>query len=346
MALGLKPWCPKPTRSFRSSFFHYGINIFFVTHILFEESSLSEKNQFIFLRSEFAKQYIDILKNRTGNSERTYGFEYEFLPLSPLQSQDLENVCQLLFSRGLRRQGYEFISEDNIRISFEPGGQIEYQSPPFKKADTRLFESMIEFMDHTNVSIKDELGIDYIGVGFLPGRGDAPLCNQSPRYVTLHERLRRTGTRGVEMMKGTASIHLHVNIDGLDHLLPMFYKLCELASHPDFKMSPERRDIWNHTDPVRCGMPPCCFAELETPYELTERLIDFALDAEVLGEDVPFWRAKDKTFDAFLYHMTTLFTDIRFNLKGPTLELRTLDSMPTNQFYHKWNLFISLLETI
>jgi hypothetical protein len=44
--------------------------------------------------------------------------------------------------------------------------------------------------------------------------------------------------------------------------------------------------------------------------------------------------------------MTTLFTDVRFNLKGPTLELRTLDSIPINEFIPKWNIFISSLETL
>jgi gamma-glutamylcysteine synthetase len=190
------------------------------------------------------------------------------------------------------------------------------------------------------------MGIDYIGTGFLPGRGSAPLCLRSPRYVALHERLGRTGTRGLEMMKGTASIHLHVVISRLDHLLPLFYRLCELTGHPEFAMSSERRDIWNHTDPVRCGIPPCCFDKLNSADELIERLIDFALNAEVLGEDVPFWRTKDQSFEAFLYHMTTLFTDVRFNLKGPTLELRTLDSMHTDLFHHKWNLFISLIKNI
>ncbi len=307
---------------------------------------MSEKNQFIFLRSKFAEQYLDKLMNRAECCERTYGFEYEFLPLFPLLSEDMEKIYQLLSGIGLVRQGYEFLSESNIRISFEPGGQIEYQSPPITKDDTRSFESIIEFMDHTNAVIREKLEIDYIGTGFFPDRRDAPLCNQSSRYVTLHERLNRTGSRGLEMMKGTASIHLHVAICRLDHLLPLFYRLCELAGHPGFRMSSERRDIWNHTDPMRCGMPPCCFERLQSPNQLIERLIDFALHAEVLGEDVPFWRSKDQSFSAFLYHMTTLFTDVRFNLKGPTLELRTLDSMPTDKFIDKWQLFISKLETI
>jgi gamma-glutamylcysteine synthetase len=311
-----------------------------------ERLILPKNSNFDFLLSKFTKQYLDILRNRSGSGERTYGFEYEFLPRHPLSVFDLDRLYAYLSTLGLKRKGYEFISEGNIRISFEPGGQIEYQSPPLAKGDSGIFESVVQFMDQTNALIYENLEIEYIGTGFLPERGNAPLCLQSSRYIALHDRLLRTGSRGLEMMKGTASIHLHVNISGLDLLLPLFYRLCELAHHPDFKMSSERRDIWDHTDPVRCGIPPCCFDNLNSPDELIERLIDFALNAEVLGEDLPFWRAKDRSFDAFLYHMTTLFTDVRFNLKGPTLELRTLDSMQTDQFHHKWNLFISLIENI
>jgi gamma-glutamylcysteine synthetase len=74
--------------------------------------------------------------------------------------------------------------------------------------------------------------------------------------------------------------------------------------------------------------------------------VRYALKVVVLGEQVPFESSSDRSFSAFLYHMTTIFTDVRFNLKGPTLELRTLDSMPTGEFTHKWFEFIRLAKTI
>ncbi len=298
------------------------------------------------LRSHFATRYLEILKRQKQEKVRTYGFEYEFLPSDPLDVEDLLRIWRVLVDMGFKRNGDEFITDKNIRISFEPGGQIEYQSPPMKSNDHALFESVLQFMNHTNAEIKRQLGIEYIATGYIPGRDQAPLCLRSPRYAALHERLRRTGSRGLEMMKGTASIHLHVMITSMHTLLALFYQLCKLAMDSHFRMSPERRDIWDHTDPTRCGMPPCCFETLSTPEALVERLIDFALMAEVLGEDVCFWQSKDRSFEAFLYHMTTLFTDIRFNLKGPTLELRTLDSMPVHEFHKKWELFVSTLETI
>ena len=101
-----------------------------------------------------------------------------------------------------------------------------------------------------------------------------------------------------------------------------------------------------HTDSTRCGTPPCCFEQLDSSEGLIKRLIHYALQAEVLGEDVAFFNSSNLSFDTFLYHMTTLFTDVRFNLKGPTLELRTMDSMPLEQFRSRWKRFVVLLENI
>lgn len=298
------------------------------------------------LLKEFTQRYLDILSQHATCGQKTYGFEYEFLPRSPLVPADLDRLFNFLSSSKMMRDRYEFITDYNMRITFEPGGQLEYCSPPLAKYDDHIFSSLIECINKTNAMISSELGIEYVGIGFFPGRGGSPLCLRTPRYLYLHERLKRTGSRGPEMMKGTASIHLHVMITKLDTLIPLFHRLCHMAMHNEFKMLSERRDIWNNTDPIRCGLPLCCQDKQDTPAELVRQLIRFALYAEVLGEDVPFFNANDQSFEAFLYHMTTLFTDVRFNLKGPTLELRTLDSMPTDQFVHKWKRFIFFLENI
>lgn len=294
----------------------------------------------------FTQQYITHLSGLTGNGPRTYGFEYEFLPRRPFSIEDMGRVACLLPDIGFETDGGEFKAKNGLRVNFEPGGQIEYNSPPLLAGEDERFHSLLAAIDHNNLTIHQRLGIEYLGTGYLPGRADAPLCLSADRYIKLHSRLAKVDTRGLEMMKGTASIHLHVVISNLHELLPLFHVFCRLSTSPEFKMSPARRDIWNHTDKTRCGIPPCCFAELETSEALIERLVQYSVDAEVLGEDVSFDRSTDPSFKAFLYHMTTLFTDVRFNLKGPTLELRTLDSMPTDQFSLKWKRFIALLEKI
>jgi glutamate--cysteine ligase len=87
-------------------------------------------------------------------------------------------------------------------------------------------------------------------------------------------------------------------------------------------------------------MPPCCAEQLKDVSQLIQRLITYGLSAVVLGEEVAFYKSSDISFESFLYHMTTIFTDVRFNLKGTTLELRTPDSMPVEDFRYRWKQFI------
>jgi glutamate--cysteine ligase len=298
------------------------------------------------LANRFTQNYIDVLSELKGRKPRSYGFEYEFLPLRVLTLKDKQDVCRLLTHIGYFSHGDEFHDANGLCVAFEPGGQIEYCSPPLLRGDDIQFCSLLTTIDKTNQAIKEHLKIEYIGIDYIPGRADAPLCLTSDRYIKLHNRLSKINTRGLEMMKGTASIHLHVLISDFDETLVLFNKLCRLSTFDAFKMSDQRRDIWNHTDPGRCGCPPCCFEQLESSESLIKRLIHFALNVEVLGENIAFVDSSDLSFNAFLYHMTTLFTDVRFNLKGPTLELRTMDSMPIDQFHDRWKKFVSIFENI
>lgn len=307
---------------------------------------LSESRRYLEIEERFTDSYLEVLSSLSDRGPRSFGFEYEFIPQDPLALPDMENLFRYFTDIGFRKDKNEFVSSFGLRVTFEPGGQIEYLSPPLPAEDERRFDSLLHHIDEINRRIQSELGIRYLATGYLPGRGGKPLCLTTERYVNLQARLSKSGTRGLEMMKGTASIHLHVKISEHGKLLPLFQVLCRLATSDAFKMSTDRKYIWEHTDPTRCGLPPCCFAELQTPRQLIQRLVRFALNAKVLGEEAIFPHARDQSFKAFLYHMTTIFTDVRFNLKGPTLELRTLDSIPSEQFREKWRRFVSILNDV
>jgi glutamate--cysteine ligase len=80
------------------------------------------------------------------------------------------------------------------------------------------------------------------------------------------------------------------------------------------------------------------------PYDVIEMIVDHAARAYHIGKNRPFLETDDLSFDAFMYHLTTIFTDIRLNIKGPSLELRTIDSVPFDQFETKWQRFTSVFE--
>ncbi len=294
----------------------------------------------------FTNMLLEVLQQRTPDGPRSYGFEYEFISRTPLSLAHMEALYRFLPSQGFERDEASFVSRSGMYITFEPGGQIEYHSTPMFGWDKNGFRRALSEIQDTNTAILETLGIEYLGVGYIPGRGDAPLCLNTDRYRHLHARMAKSGTRGREMMKGTASIHLHVVIRNTHEMPMLFRKLCELSMGREFGMSQDRREIWDNTDPTRCGEAICGHKDLLSAGELVRAMVRFALNAVDLWEDVPFRERREVTFDRFLYHMTTIFTDVRINCKGPTLELRTPDSMPMPHFEEKWRRFISILEEI
>ncbi len=295
---------------------------------------------------DFTEKLLNLLDQKASGGRRSYGFEYEFLSDTPLTLKHMERLYAFLPECGFAPDGSSFCSSSGIYINFEPGGQIEYHSPPMFPEDDDRFHEILQVIEATNSQIFRELGIQYFGTGFINDRRDAPLCLEAVRYKNLHKRMPLCGSRGHEMMKGTASIHLHVLIRSLEELLPLFISLYRMSVSNEFKMLPDRQDIWNNTDPCRCGLPFGPFEAYDQPDQLIEAMVGVTLQADDIDKNIPFEQTANISFDAFLYHITTLFTDIRLNIKGPTLELRTLDSLPLSLFEPKWKKFISILEDV
>ena len=298
------------------------------------------------LIKDYSVRVLETIREQAVTGPRTYGFEYEFLSETPLSLDIMEEIYRFLPSCGFLPEGDRFVSSSGIYLTFEPGGQIEYHSIPMPGWDEGRFRETLSLFGDTNKAILEEVGVNYLGVGYLQGRGGAPLCLTSKRYRNLHARMKRCGTRGQEMMKGTASIHLHVGIRHVQELVPLFRRLCELSSSQEFEMSPDRRDIWDNTDPGRCGGAVCRGGKFADPEELTRNLVQFALEADDIEENIPFIEKGDVSFDEFFYHLTTIFTDVRLNLKRNTVELRTLDSMQLDRFEEKWKRFVFTLQEV
>jgi gamma-glutamylcysteine synthetase len=300
---------------------------------------MSQKKQI----TEYSQKLFSLLKEKIKPGPETFGFEYEFLPGVPLNLDMMQQIYSFLPEKGFKRQDAAFIHKSGINIDFEPGGQIEFHTLPLFAHERERFNECLSLIKDTLSVIKNDLGIEYLPQGFIPGRKDSPLCLDSKRYIDLHNRLSMCGTRGLEMMKGTASIHLHAGIKGVDELPLILAAMIKMSEMDEFKMGPDRRDIWNNTDPSRCGQP-YIVKDDTTPFEVIEKIVEHACMAYHIGKNLPFLETDDLSFDAFMYHLTTIFTDIRLNIKGPSIELRTIDSVPLDQFETKWLKFIKVLQ--
>lgn len=293
--------------------------------------------------TEYSNRLLTLLTEKIKPGPQTFGFEYEFLPSLPLNLDIMNKIYRFLPEKGFNRNGAAFIHESGTYIDFEPGGQIEFHTQPLLASDNDKIIKCINLIRATLKTIENELDIEYLAQGYTPGRKDAPLCLDSERYINLHKRLSLCGTRGLEMMKGTASIHFHAGINRIEDLRALLFSMIRLSEMDEFRMGPDRRDIWNNTDSSRCGQPFKVKHDM-TPYEVIEMIVEHAVTAYHIGKNCPFLKSDDLSFDAFMYHLTTIFTDIRLNIKGPSFEIRTLDSMPIDQFETKWQRFISVFQ--
>ncbi|MFO7752966.1 MAG: glutamate-cysteine ligase family protein [Desulfobacteraceae bacterium] len=307
---------------------------------------MPENNSPEVLTEKFTRLLGDYIQGRMPAGKRTFGFEYEFMPDRILDLSDMKELYSFLQKEGFEFDGGAFVNKRGSAITFEPGGQIEYHSVPLLYDDLHGCRECLEIIRTMNEKIEKSLGIKYVATAWIPGRESAPLCLESERYVNLHDRLTMIGKRGREMMKGTASIHLHVVIRRMEEIVPLFLKLKELAFSDEFGMSPQRRKIWDETDPCRCGFPFGPVERTDSPDRVIKEFVSVAVHADVLGEDIPFYKVSDTSFDNFLYHFTTIFTDIRLNAKGPTLELRTPDSVPFDRFETIWHDFIKSVNVV
>ncbi len=295
------------------------------------------------ISAAYAEKLLDMILARQNSLPRTYGFEYEFLPDRILNQNDMFRLYAFLHSAGYRLDNGVHLKGER-RIAFEPGGQIEYLSPPLIASDNIKFNETLDWIQDTNRVIENETGIRYIGTDYIPGRYSAPLLLTSERYSRMHDRFLKVDSRGPDMMKGTAAIHLHAALTSREDLEVMYPFFCEMASSEEFGMSGSRREIWNRTDNCRCRLPD---VNLENgALSILEDIVEFVLEAVELQSSKRFRTIEGKSFTDFLDHLTTIFTDVRVNVKYATLELRTPDSRPLEEFPYLWQKFVEKCESL
>jgi glutamate--cysteine ligase len=219
--------------------------------------------------------------------------------------------------------------------SFEPGGQLEYSSPPHASVDALLKDVEKAFGSVAHEARRHDVRLLGRGVDPHNAPGAAALVLDGDRYQRMAAHFDRLGPAGRGMMCQTAAVQ--VNVDPADGAVAWAVAnamapavLATFANSPRYAgaatgLRSWRAEQWRRLDPLRTGV----FADAPGA---VEAYLDFALDAPafLLGdarEARPFrdWLGEGVALEDFARHLTTLFPEVR---PRGYLELRSYDALP------------------
>ncbi len=160
----------------------------------------------------------------------------------------------------------------DFTVTLEPAAQLEISISPMVSVH-RISDAYRAFMQSLD-AVLAPLGYAALSVGCQPVSPVAALeMIPKKRYALMNEHFRHTGTGGIEMMRGSASLQVSVDYYSEEDFRrklqaaycysPILKLLCDNA--PSFQgekldIRLKRTDIWRRTDPVRSGILPGVFS--------------------------------------------------------------------------------------
>ncbi len=242
------------------------------------------------------------------------------------------------------------LSRAGAMISLEPGGQVEFSTPPVRtvaEIDSALREHRLEIL-----AVTDPAKVAWIASGVSPFQSavEIPLGIRA-RHRLMAEYLPKRCPMAFEMMKATASTQVAFDYSDEADAMRKFRVALTLspitnaiwANSPIYAGRPTgyasyRSQIWLGMDPERSGLLP----ELLSDGLSFDRWVRYLLDVPMLflcrdGEYIP---ADGLTFRTFMdrghegdyptltdwdIHLTTVFPEVRLK---QFLEIRGADANP------------------
>ncbi len=230
-----------------------------------------------------------------------------------------------------------FLVRPGGTLTFEPGGQIEYSSPPSRSLSTLVHRLRSVVMPLRSAAEAE--GITLLSVGIDPRTPveEVPLQLEAERYRRMADHFARIGPSGARMMRQTAAIQVSLDLEGeveqrwrvLNAAAPYITAIFASSATYEGKDTGHRSfraHAWRTLDPRRTGLP----YDGRHP---AEAYLDFALGAPAIllptvgGECLPFgeWiRRANPTLEEWETHLTTLFPEIR---PRGHLEVRSADAV-------------------
>jgi glutamate--cysteine ligase len=284
---------------------------------------------------------------------RQVGAEVEFIPVELLsgrrcaiESDGVTSTLPFLRRFGARqgwRESYTpkgtpcFSLPVGGTVTFEPGGQLEYSSPPCRSASALLSLLRSVVLPLRAAAAGEGINLLALGIDPLNSADQAPLLIHAKRYQRMAEYLARRGPEGALMMRQTAAFQVSLDFDDepwlrwrlLNAAVP--YAIAIFANSPIYagertSYQSARSAVWRRVDPTRTGIP-------YDPQEPVSAYLDFALAAPAIlfptvdGEHRPFgeWLSRaNPTVDEWHDHLSTLFPEVR---PRGHLELRSVDAI-------------------
>jgi glutamate--cysteine ligase len=316
-------------------------------------SGVASRNRVAQLR-DFVRRQVFATPSRSA-TERI-GAEIEFVAVddfhgrvAPLDAPDGQSVLGAVraasarcgWTEGRSTKGASwFRATSGGRVTFEPGGQIEYASPPRSSAT-----DLIRDLSTTTAILREECsnrGIRLLDCGLDPANGphDAPLQVSAPRYRRMDAHFARIGPAGARMMRQTASLQIAIDLGRdsgrrwrlLNALVPVLtavFANSRRYAGSDTGFASYRAETWRRADPSRTGV-------LDGIDPVSE-YVDFALRAPalLLGPESdpaqPFatWVGRGAGVAQWENHLGTLFPEVR---PRGYFEVRSIDAVPESRW--------------
>ena len=160
----------------------------------------------------------------------------------------------------------------DFTITLEPAAQLEISISPMASVQ-RISDAYRAFMKNLD-AVLAPLGYMALSVGCQPVSPVAALeMIPKKRYALMNEYFRHSGTGGIEMMRGSASLQVSVDYYSEEDFRrklqaaycysPILKLLCDNSRSfqgKELGVRLKRTDIWRRTDPIRCGVLPGVFS--------------------------------------------------------------------------------------
>lgn len=294
---------------------------------------------------------------RVGTEHEKFGFHKQ--TLAPITYDGTRGIRTILETMAMRFDwsivtdaGLPVaLSKDQASITLEPGGQLELSGAPLRC----IHETQEEINEHLQQlgDVCRDMDVAFLGVGVQPKwpLEEIPWMPKG-RYKVMRRYLPSKGALSLDMMTRTATVQANLDFSDEADMVKKFRVGMALqplvtalfANSPFINGRPigflsYRSEVWQHTDPDRCGWLPFLFEEGFG----FERYVEYALDVPMLFlyRDGFYRDAGGVPFRAFLAgklpclpnqyptmadwetHLSTLFPDVRLKRY---LELRGADA--------------------